>query len=196
MSTKAEYAISLHDKGYNCAQAVACTFCKEFGVDEQEMFKIAEGFGLGMGMMEMCGALSGMMMVIGLAGSVGDLKKGMPTKGSTYKQVKEQVQKFKEKNGSYLCRELKGVETGKVLCSCPQCIMDAVALTEEYLKEHQADTNVLRQSAHHRSSRCAGFFMGTVGSVPAYDRPVFWRRSNKEKMSQAAHSALGINRRR
>ncbi len=82
---------------YNCAQAVACTFCKEFGVDEQEMFRIAEGFGLGMGMMEMCGALSGMMMVIGLAGSVGDLKKGMPTKGSTYKQVKEQVQKFKEK---------------------------------------------------------------------------------------------------
>lgn len=139
MSTKAEYAISLHDQGYNCAQAVACTFCKEFGVDEQEMFRIAEGFGLGMGMMEMCGALSGMMMVIGLAGSVGDLKKGMPTKGSTYKQVKEQVQKFKEKNGSYLCRELKGVETGKVLCSCPQCIMDAVALTEEYLKEHQAD---------------------------------------------------------
>ena len=64
----------------------------------------------------------------------------MPTKGSTYKQVKEQVQKFKEKNGSYLCRELKGVETGKVLCSCPQCIMDAVVPTEEYLKkEHQAD---------------------------------------------------------
>ena len=139
MSTKAEYEISLHDQGYNCAQAVACTFCKEFGVDEQEMFRIAEGFGLGMGMMEMCGALSGMMMVIGLANSVGDLEKGMPTKGSTYKQVKEQVQKFKEKNGSYLCRELKGVETGKVLCSCPQCIMDAVALTEEYLKEHQAD---------------------------------------------------------
>ena len=138
MSTKAEYAISLHDKGYNCAQAVACTFCKEFCVDEKEMFKIAEGFGLGMGMMEMCGALSGMMMVIGLANSVGDLEQGAPTKGATYKQVKEQVMKFKEKNGSYLCRELKGVETGKVLCSCPQCIMDAVALTEAYLAEHQA----------------------------------------------------------
>ena len=48
MSTKAEYAISLHNQGYNCAQAVACTFCKEFGVDEQELFRIAEGFGLGM----------------------------------------------------------------------------------------------------------------------------------------------------
>ena len=84
MSTKAEYAISLHDKGYNCAQAVACTFCKEFGVDEQEMFRIAEGFGLGMGMMEMCGALSGMMMVIGLTKSSAPIsrnskKKTVPT---------------------------------------------------------------------------------------------------------------------
>ena len=34
-----------------------------------------------------------------------------------------------------MCRELKCVETGKVLCSCPQCIADAVALTEEYLAE-------------------------------------------------------------
>lgn len=66
-------------RGIIGAQAVACTFCKEFGVDEQEMFRIAEGFGLGMGMMEMCGALSGMMRVIGLANSVGDLEKGMPT---------------------------------------------------------------------------------------------------------------------
>ena len=47
--------------------------------------------------------------------------------------VKEYVKKFQEQNGSYLCRELKGVETGKVLRSCPDCIRDAVALTEEYL---------------------------------------------------------------
>ena len=133
MGTKAEYAISLHDKGYNCAQAVACTFCKEFGVDEQEMFKIAEGFGLGMGMMEMCGALSGMMMIIGLQNSVGNPEKGKMTKGDTYKKVREYAAKFKEQNGSYLCKELKGVETGKVLRSCPNCIRDAVALTEEYL---------------------------------------------------------------
>lgn len=57
MSTKADMAIAFHDKGYNCAQAVACSFCQEFGVAEEEMFRIAEGFGLGMGMMEVCGAL-------------------------------------------------------------------------------------------------------------------------------------------
>ena len=55
------------------------------------------------------------------------------TKGDTYKKVREYAAKFKEQNGSYLCKELKGVETGKVLRSCPDCIRDAVALTEEYL---------------------------------------------------------------
>ena len=50
MSTKVEKALELHDKGYNCAQAVACSFCEEFGVDQETMFKISEGFGFGMGM--------------------------------------------------------------------------------------------------------------------------------------------------
>ena len=71
MSTKAEYATKLHENGCNCAQAVACSFCREFGIDENEMFRIAEGFGLGMSVMEMCGALSGMAMIIGLSNSRG-----------------------------------------------------------------------------------------------------------------------------
>ena len=136
MSTKAEYAIELHDKGYNCAQAVACSFCQEFGIKEEEMFRIAEGFGLGMGMMEMCGALSGMMMIIGLQNSAGPDGEKL-NKADTYRKVKEYVKKFQEQNGAYLCRELKGVETGKVLRSCPDCIRDAVALTEEYLENQK-----------------------------------------------------------
>lgn len=136
MTEKQEMAQTFHGKGYNCAQAVACSFCEEFGVSQEEMFRIAEGFGLGMGMMEMCGALSGMMMIIGLANSVGDLEKGKSTKADTYKKVKEYAGRFREQNGSYLCRELKGVETGKVLRRCPDCINDAVALTEAYLAEH------------------------------------------------------------
>ena len=133
MSTKAEQAIAFHDMGYNCAQAVVCSFCEDFGISREDAFRIAEGFGLGMGMMEVCGALSGMMMVIGLENSVGNPEKGKLTKADTYKKGKEYAEKFKEQNGSYLCRELKGVETGKVLRSCPDCIRDAVALTEEYL---------------------------------------------------------------
>ena len=136
MSTKAEQAIAFHDKGYNCAQAVACSFCKEFGVDEEEMFRIAEGFGLGMGMMEVCGALSGMMMIIGLQNSVGNPEKGKMTKGDTYKKVREYAAK-EESEVFVVCAEIEAeiseLETGKVLRSCPDCIRDAVALTEEYL---------------------------------------------------------------
>ena len=84
MSTKAENFFAFHDKGYNCAQAVACSFCEEFGIDQEEMFRIAEGFGFGMGIMDMCGALSGMMMVIGLDNSVGDPEIGKLTKGDSY----------------------------------------------------------------------------------------------------------------
>ena len=118
----------------NCAQAVACAFAEEIGVPEETLFAAAEGFGLGMGMMEVCGALSGMMMIIGLQNSVGNPEKGKMTKGDTYKKVREYAAKFKEQNGSYLCKELKGVETGKVLRSCPDCIRDAVEIAESILE--------------------------------------------------------------
>lgn len=108
MSTKAEYATKLHENGCNCAQAVACSFCREFGIDENEMFRIAEGFGLGMSVMEMCGALSGMAMIIGLSNSRGNTEEGSSSKGDTYKKLRTYIQKFKEKNGSCICRELKG----------------------------------------------------------------------------------------
>lgn len=81
MNTKAEHAAELHQRGCNCVRAVACTFCKEFGISEDDMFRIAEGFGLGMGVMEMCGALSGMAMIIGLDNSQEAQKKDPEPKG-------------------------------------------------------------------------------------------------------------------
>ena len=132
MSTKAEQAITFHDKGYNCAQAVACSFCEEFGVDREEMFKIAEGFGFGMGIMDMCGALSGAFMLAGVKGSAGIEAPGT-TKAQPYQQTREMANAFKEKNGTYLCCELKGVADGNVRRSCPCCIEDACALVEKML---------------------------------------------------------------
>ena len=85
-----------------------------------------------MGMMEMCGALSGMMMIIGLQNSAGPDGEKL-TKADTYRKVKEYVKKFQQKNGAYLCRELKGVETGCPLRSCNDCIADAAELVEQIL---------------------------------------------------------------
>ena len=65
-----EKAIELHDKGFNCAQAVACAFAEETGIPEEILFAACEGFGLGMGgMAATCGAVSGAVMLAGLKNS-------------------------------------------------------------------------------------------------------------------------------
>ena len=134
MTERAERAQRLHAQGYNCAQAVACAYCDQFGMDEETAFRVAEGFGLGMGMMEMSGALSAVFMLAGLRGSKGTDHPG-ETKGQTYKTTKALAAAFKEKNGTYLCRELKGVVDGKVRRSCDGCIEDACKLVEQTLVE-------------------------------------------------------------
>ncbi|MST68493.1 C_GCAxxG_C_C family protein [Clostridiales Family XIII bacterium RF-744-FAT-WT-3] len=131
--TNQERAARLHGNGYNCCQAVLLTFCDELGVDPVTAFKIGEGFGLGMGGMEnTCGALSGAIMLAGLKNSDGDLDHPK-TKAGTYRISRELTEAFKEKTGALVCRDLKGIDTGKVLCSCPKCIDSAVQIVEEIL---------------------------------------------------------------
>ena len=130
---KKELAIALHDKKFNCCQAVACAFAEEIGVEEQVLFKAGEGFGLGMGCMEgTCGALSGAIMLAGFKNSDGNTE-NPGTKASTYQLSKQLFCAFQEKCGSTICRELKGVDTGKVLCTCPDCICNGVEVVQEVL---------------------------------------------------------------
>lgn len=133
MSDRVAKAAALHKKGYNCAQAVACAYCDLFGADEKEVFRMTEGFGLGMGDMKCtCGAVTGAVALAGLKNS--DVQLDAPkTKGSTYKIAKQLTAAFKEKNQSVICADLKGVETGQMLRSCPGCIEDACRIVEEYL---------------------------------------------------------------
>ena len=65
--SKADIASAKHRNGYNCCQAVACTFAEETGIDESILYKLGEGFGAGMGTTEgVCGAISGAAMIAGL----------------------------------------------------------------------------------------------------------------------------------
>ena len=132
--TKKELAIANHDKKYNCCQAVACSFCKEIGVDEETLFRAGEAFGLGMGCMDgTCGAVSGAVMLAGFKNSDGYLA-NPGTKADTYKLSREILKRFEEKNGTIICRELKGIDTGKVIRTCPGCIEDAVEIAQEVLE--------------------------------------------------------------
>lgn len=133
MKTRIDETIKKHDKGYNCAQAVACTYADLVGLDEETLFKLTEALGAGMGNMEgTCGAVSGACVLAGLKNSTGNLE--LPnSKGQTYKLSRAILDKFKSKNGSVICKELKGVETGKVLRPCAECIKDAAKIAENLL---------------------------------------------------------------
>ena len=126
-------AIQLSGQGYNCAQAVACTFTDILDIDEQTLFKLSEGLGRGMGGMDgTCGALSGAILVLSLLNSSGDIKH--PTKEKTYVQVKEIFDRFVKEIGSSVCRDIKGVDSGFALYPCADCIQDAVRYTYEHLQ--------------------------------------------------------------
>lgn len=131
---KAAMAVDNHKKGYNCAQAVACAFAEDLGVDEKDIFRMTEAFGFGMGSMGTCGAVSAMAVIIGLSESDGNLSEPH-TKKKSYKEIKKLRQAFFEKNGSVICREIKGVDSGKVLRSCDGCVEDAARLIEDYLTQ-------------------------------------------------------------
>lgn len=120
-------------KGYNCSQAVACAFCDEVGIDEKTMFALMEGFGRGIGDMQgICGALSGAVAVLSMKNSCAD-PENPKTKLETYKKIQELKNKFKEKNGSDICCELKGIKTKTPLRSCDGCVEDAAAILEELI---------------------------------------------------------------
>ena len=133
---RAEKALELRKKGYNCAQSVVCAFADVAGVDEQVLFRIAEGFGSGMGgQQHVCGAVAGAVMVNGLlnsSGRPGNVDSLIKTLGVS----RQLTEGFCVQNGTAICKELKGTETGKMIRSCPDCVMDAARLAEAILLEN------------------------------------------------------------
>jgi C_GCAxxG_C_C family probable redox protein len=145
---KIDLAAQYHEQGYGCTQAVLAAYSGEFGLEEGLALKLATGFGSGMGRMcEVCGALTGAFMVIGLKygkEKTDGTRYGTETE-TTYRLVADLASKFKEKNGSIYCRELIGhnlmdpaerakvVEMGLFKTTCRKCILDAVELLEETL---------------------------------------------------------------
>lgn len=110
---------------HNCAQAVVCTYCDLVGLPEQTALDIAGAYGTGMGNMEgTCGAVVGAGMIIGLATKDRNLSRA---------RMAQLMTRFQERNGATRCRLLKGIDTGKVLRDCPDCVADASEFLEEII---------------------------------------------------------------
>lgn len=102
---------------YNCTRSVLAAFSDIVKIDENELAILTSGFVGGMGNMEgTCGALVGAIMVAGI------LSEGQ----GTLKYSRIIVDKFKELCGATICKDLKGIDGTHYLCSCPDCIKNAI----------------------------------------------------------------------
>ena len=96
-------------QGYNCSQAVLLAFCDELGLDQDTALRLSSSFGGGMGRLrEVCGAVSGMFMVIGLR-FASDNPNDTEAKALHYKRIQALAQTFKAENSSIICRDLLGL---------------------------------------------------------------------------------------
>lgn len=145
---KAEVAVQKFlNEGYNCAQSVSYAFCEDLNINKEPVLKLTCGFGAGMGRKEeVCGAVSGGILVLGLKYGRGENQDRSFTE-QTYLKTCELMNKFAEKHGTYICRQLlAGCELttpegqnefkekdflNKV---CKHCVSSVVEIIEEITK--------------------------------------------------------------
>ncbi len=146
LTNRSENAAAMVAGNWNCAQAVLGVFCSDLGLDRETAMKLASGFGAGVARcQEMCGAVSGAVMVIGLKhGQAREDEKA--AKETAYRFSRELMDRFQAEFGSCLCRELLpgidlATEAGQQRyradgCSekvCRPCVRFAVRILEEIL---------------------------------------------------------------
>ncbi|MBE6573850.1 MAG: C_GCAxxG_C_C family protein [Ruminococcaceae bacterium] len=148
MSKYEEKARGLFLEGYNCAQAVFLAFEDVTGIDRETAAKLSSSFGGGMGRMrEVCGAVSGMFMVLGCLHGYDD-PKATTEKMDHYELIRKAAEKFKAENGSIICRDiLEGATPGGApeerteqyykKRPCAEYVAQCAAIVEEYIKEHK-----------------------------------------------------------
>ncbi len=112
-------------RSHNCCQAVLLAFEDKLPYDKEALLMLSSTFGSGMGgMMGTCGALIGAEMVLGILSK--------QTRGMN-PISRKLFQTFEEKCGASRCIDLKGVVTGHMLCSCEDCVKNAIEAVEDQL---------------------------------------------------------------
>ena len=133
--------------GCNCAQAVFLAFEDVTGIDRKLAAKLSSPFGGGMGRMrEVCGAVSGMLMVLGVLYGY-DEQDGDAKKRQLYKDVQALAGSFREECGSIICREIlknppsdpnPTPRTAEFYAQrpCARMVMTAARLLDAFIAEH------------------------------------------------------------
>ena len=144
--TRKEQAIEYFKQGYNCSQAVVLTFKDVLTIDAEELCKIVSPFGGGLSRMrETCGAVSGMVLVLGNVIGYSTPEMG-EKKHELYKNTQEILKIFEKRYGSLTCRVLLNLSVQHDdpkpsprdhdffnKRPCPELIGGAAEILEEYL---------------------------------------------------------------
>ncbi|MCQ2241110.1 C-GCAxxG-C-C family protein [Treponema sp.] len=148
--THAEKAVKYFSSNFNCSQGVFTAFATEHGMDEKTALRLATCFGGGARNGEMCGAVSGALMVLGLLYGHCD-SNDLECKRKAYGISKDFMKRFKEKNGSVVCRELLGYDLSKdenmkviqeknlFRTFCPEMVRSAAEILDEMIREMRAE---------------------------------------------------------
>ncbi|MDE7327331.1 MAG: C-GCAxxG-C-C family protein [Lachnospiraceae bacterium] len=145
MESRAQKAGELFMEGCNCAQAVFVTYADLYGFDSATAMRIAASFGAGMGRMrEVCGAVSGMLLVAGMeTGAI----KGCDQEGKrrNYEVVQHLAARFKDEFGSIICRELLGLDKKRLTKKEQEEMLGVIpqARTEEYYKKRPCKEQII-----------------------------------------------------
>ena len=141
VDNRVERAVSSMKNGMNCSQAVFSVYSQHLGVDHDTALKITSAFGGGIsGTGNVCGAVTGAIMAIGLKHGGEGTNDQMKSQGIT----SQFTNKFKERNETIICRELinhdlltpedieHAFKTG-VFNNCPKFVKDASEILENVL---------------------------------------------------------------
>ncbi len=106
--SRKEEAEALFLSGFNCAQSILAAYGAELGIQRDVAFRLASAMGGGMARTgEVCGAVSGAIMVIGLRfGSANSWNKLQ--KERARKKAAEFIEEFRALRGGIKCRDLLG----------------------------------------------------------------------------------------
>ncbi|MEI6555937.1 MAG: C-GCAxxG-C-C family protein [Paludibacter sp.] len=106
LKSRVSAATLFFEQGYNCSQAVFMAYSDIYGIDTVTAAKLGTSFGGGMGRLrEVCGAVSGMFLILGLQYPFTDTK-DKTAKNINYKAVQRVANEFKAEMGSYICADL------------------------------------------------------------------------------------------
>ncbi|GMR05238.1 MAG: C-GCAxxG-C-C family protein [Thermodesulfobacteriota bacterium] len=143
MLTGPERCVEEFRNGYNCSQALLAAYSKEVGLDKETALKVSSAFGGGMGCEgNVCGAATGALMVLGLKYGNASAERGQ---SRSYDRAKDFLGRFRERNGSTLCKELldcdisteEGMERATrdnlFTTVCPKIVRDAAEIVEGML---------------------------------------------------------------